>query len=158
MEQHSDELERQLNQLNQLKDTLKRAGVKQTHQRIEIFREVVQTAEHPDAETIYRGVRQRIPTISLDTVYRTLLLFIDLGLISSLKTSHERMRFDANQQPHHHFVCTECGMIRDFSSREFDTLTIPDAVRAFGSTVQTHVEFRGLCWHCLEKKQHETTC
>lgn len=154
MEQQSNEL---APQLNHLKDTLKRARVKQTHQRIEIFREVVQTAEHPDAETIYRGVRQRIPTISLDTVYRTLLLFTDLGLISSLKMPHERMRFEANQQPHHHFICTECGMIRDFSSQEFDALPIPNAVRAFGNTVQTHVELRGMCWQCLEKKQHQAT-
>ncbi|NJN65575.1 MAG: transcriptional repressor [Chloroflexaceae bacterium] len=153
MEPHPDEFGQQV---SHFQEVLKRAGVKQTHQRLEIFREVMQTVEHPDAETVYRGVRQRIPTISLDTVYRTLMLFTDLGLISSLKTSHERMRFDANMHAHHHFVCTECGMIRDFSSPEFDALAIPDAVRAFGSTVQAHVEFRGLCWHCLEKKQHGT--
>lgn len=150
MEQHPDELAQQL---EHFKDMLKHAGIKQTHQRIEIFREVLQTIEHPDAETVYKGVRNRIPTISLDTVYRTLLLLTELGLINSLRPSHERMRFDTNMHPHHHFVCTECGTIRDFSSPEFDSLPIPDTVQAFGSTIHTHVEIRGLCWQCVEKRQ-----
>jgi Fur family peroxide stress response transcriptional regulator len=154
MEQHTDEL---AHRLEHCKQVLKRAGIKQTHQRLEIFREVVQTVEHPDAETIYHGVRERIPTISLDTVYRTLLLFTDLGLISSLKTPHERMRFDGNMQSHHHFVCTECGMVRDFASHEFDALQVPETVQALGDPGHVHVEFRGLCWKCLEKKNNGGT-
>lgn len=49
-------------------------GVKASHQRIEIFREVAATIDHPDAETIYERVRTRMPTIALDTAYCTLAL------------------------------------------------------------------------------------
>lgn len=147
-------LEELTQRINHCKDVLRQAGIKLTHQRIEIFREIAQTIEHPDAETVYNGVRTRIPTISLDTVYRTLVLFTDLGLISSLKEPHERMRFDANMQTHHHFVCTECGMIRDFVSTELDTLSIPNSVQEFGTVRQTHVEVRGLCWSCAKTKIH----
>ena len=56
------------------------AGVKLTHQRMEVFREVALSGDHPDAETIYRRVRARIPTVSLDTVYRALWLLAELGL------------------------------------------------------------------------------
>lgn len=150
MAQPSDNLAQKMYLLS---EALKQAGVKQTHQRMEIFREVIQTDEHPDAETIYQRVRERIPTISLDTVYRTLLLLVDLGLITSLKAPHERMRFDANMTTHHHFVCVECGLVRDFSSPEFDALDIPDAARSFGITRHAHVEVRGLCWQCAEKKR-----
>jgi Fe2+ or Zn2+ uptake regulation protein len=57
-------------------------GIKATHQRIEIVRELASTEDHPDAESIYERVQERIPTISLDTVYRTLRLLEDNDIIS----------------------------------------------------------------------------
>ncbi len=124
------------------------AGVKLTHQRIEVFREVAESGDHPDAETIHRGVRERIPTMSLDTVYRTLWLLSDLGLITTLGPSRERTRFDANLRRHHHFVCLRCGLTRDFYSDAFDELRLPQSVRALGRVEATHVEARGVCREC----------
>src|SRR3990170_3591696 len=109
-------------QMHRFKEALRRSGVKMTHQRMEIFREVAKTEDHPDAETIFKGVRGRMPTVSLDTVYRTLWLFIDLGLVVTLGPPRERVRFDANTISHHHFVCTQCGLVRDFYSQQFDEL------------------------------------
>jgi Fur family peroxide stress response transcriptional regulator len=137
--------------IKRLEDGLRRAGVKMTHQRLEILRELARSSEHPDAETIYQGVRRRIPPLSLDTVYRTLWLLLDLGLISTLGASRDRARFDANLEPHHHFVCLRCGTTRDFYSREFDTLKIPDSVKVFGIPEKTQVEVRGVCVNCREK-------
>ena len=105
--------------MDRFKEALKRAGVKLTHQRLEIFREVAKSGDHPDAETIYKGVRERIPPVSLDTVYRTLWLLLDLGLINTLGP-RDRVRFDANTSSHHHFICKKCGMTRDFNCEEFD--------------------------------------
>jgi Fe2+ or Zn2+ uptake regulation protein len=99
------------------------AGAKLTHQRLEIFREVAKTGDHPDAETIHRRVRDRMPTVSLDTIYRTLWLLVDLGIVQTLGAGRERARFDANLDQHHHFVCVKCGLTRDFYSKEFDGLT-----------------------------------
>ena len=73
-------------------------GIKLTHQRLEIFREVAQTGDHPDADLVFQRVRKRIPTVSLDTVYRTLWILSDLGLVVTLGSSRESTRFDAN--PH----------------------------------------------------------
>ena len=70
--------------LQQLKDGARKAGVKLTHQRLEIFRELAATAEHPDADAIFRAVQQRVPTVSVDTVYRTLWRLHDLGLVTTL--------------------------------------------------------------------------
>lgn len=127
------------------------AGAKLTHQRIEIFREVAQTEDHPDAETVFRGVRKRMPTVSLDTVYRTLWWLKDLGLIATLGPPRERARFDANLEGHHHFVCTECGLTRDFLSEKFDNLDLPDSVLAIGLAQNTHVEVKGICLDCAAK-------
>ena len=140
------------NRMSQVEETLRKSGLKMTHQRLEILREVFQADNHPDAETIYRGVRERVPTVSLDTVYRTLWLLLDHGLINALGPSRERVRFDANTQPHHHFVCRQCGMICDFCSTELDGLEIPESIRNLGLGEKIHVEVRGLCHVCSEKK------
>lgn len=136
--------------MNHLKDGLRRAGVKLTHQRMEIFREVAKSSDHPDAETIYKGVRKRVPTISLDTVYRTLWLLLDLGLLATLGHPRNRVRFDANMSPHHHFRCVQCGMVSDFYSNELDQLKIPDSVNALGSVEKTQVEVKGVCLQCSQ--------
>ena len=126
-------------------------GAKLTCQRMEIFREVARAGDHPDAETVYGRVRARIPTVSLDTIYRTLWLLTDLGLIQTLGPSKNRARFDANLDRHHHFVCVECGKTRDFYSREFDRLTLPESLNTLGRVEATHVEARGVCLECAGK-------
>jgi Fur family peroxide stress response transcriptional regulator len=136
--------------IEQLRKALGSAGVRVTHQRLEVFREVARSGDHPDAETVFRGVRERLPTISLDTVYRTLWLLIDLGLITTLGLPRERYRFDGNMRPHHHFVCTKCGMTGDFYSHELDQLDVPDAVNELGVPQRIQVEVRGLCRRCLQ--------
>jgi len=137
--------------LEHLKTVSRRAGVKLTHQRLEIFREVAGSVEHPDAEAVFRGVRRRMPTISLDTVYRTLWLLNDLGLITTLGPRRESVRFDANLQQHHHYVCVRCGLARDFESADLNALRVPEVVKGFGSVVATHVEVRGICERCRKK-------
>jgi Fur family peroxide stress response transcriptional regulator len=129
------------------------AGVKLTHQRMEIFHQIAQTIDHPDAETVYRGVRKRIPTMSLDTVYRNLWLLSDLGLIKTLGSPRERTRFDANLHRHHHFVCRRCGLTRDFYGDGFDELNLPQSIKAIGRVETTHVEARGVCRKCATKEE-----
>jgi Fur family peroxide stress response transcriptional regulator len=137
--------------LDNFRDVCRRAGMKLTHQRTEIFREVARTADHPDAQTIYERVRERVPAMSLDTVYRNLWLLNDLGLVATLGPPRERARFDANMMPHHHFLCSRCGMASDFYSREFDELRPPAEVGSMGSVEATRVELRGLCLRCRKK-------
>lgn len=127
-------------------------GIKLTHQRMEIFREIAQTVDHPDAEQIFQRVRGRMPTVSLDTVYRTLWLLNDLGLAVTLGTSGEPTRFDANLKRHHHFVCGRCGFTRDFYSEDLDKIRLPESVDELGEIGATHVEVRGVCRECLRKE------
>ena len=150
MKDNSEEIRRRI---DRFKDVCRRSKLKLTHQRLEIFSEVAKSGDHPDVETVYKGVRKRMPTVSLDTVYRTLWLFMDLGLITILGTSRERVRFDSNTDSHHHFLCTQCGKACDFYSREFDGLEIPEAVKELGSVETVHVEFRGLCSDCSRGKK-----
>ena len=126
-------------------------GIKLTHQRIEIFREIAQTGDHPDADQVFKRVRRRVPTVSLDTVYRTLWLLNDLGLVVTLGSSREPTRFDANLASHHHFICGQCGFTRDFYSSDLDQIHLPDSINSLGDIETTHVEVRGICRACAEK-------
>ena len=142
--------------LEQFKAVAREAGVKLTHQRLEIFREVASSLKHPDAETVFRAVQARMPTVSLDTVYRTLWTLNDLGLVTTLGPRRESVRFDANLEQHHHYVCVRCGSARDFESAELNALRIPDAVKKSGSVVATHVEVRGICNRCAKEEAEES--
>ncbi len=63
----------------------------------------------------------------------------------------DRARFDANTDRHHHFVCTECGLIGDFYSDEMDQLAAPREVSEMGSVEAVYVELRGICRQCKQK-------
>lgn len=134
-------------------DACRKSGAKLTHQRMEIFREVAQTGNHPDAENVFHGVRKRMPTVSLDTVYRTLWWLKELGLIKTLGPPRERTRFDANLSRHHHFICIRCGMTRDFYSDKFDKLKLPESVESIGQAEMTQVEVKGICHKCAAKEK-----
>jgi Fur family peroxide stress response transcriptional regulator len=136
--------------LERFKAAAKDAGVKLTHQRLEVFRELASSREHPDAEELLRGVQARLPTVSLDTVYRTLWMLNDLGLICTLGPRRDSVRFDANTSPHHHCVCVKCGLVRDFESAALNALPMPPRVEGFGSVVGSHVEVRGICDDCAK--------
>ena len=131
-----------------IRQAVMRAGIRLTPQRLEIFRLIAASEEHPSAEALYRVLKPRMPMVSLDTVYRTLWMLNDLGLVSTLGQRRDGVRFDANLAPHHHYVCVRCGMVRDFNSAELNELRIPDSVASFGSIVAAHVEVRGVCGHC----------
>ena len=146
--------------LDHITATAKAAGIKLTHQRLEIFREIAASGEHPDVETVFRAVQARMPTVSQDTVYRTLWLLHDLGLATTLGPQREGVRFDVNLDPHHHYVCVRCGLVRDFESADLNALRLPAAVKQLGSIVDAHVEVRGVCAKCARQnatKTHEGT-
>jgi len=148
MQPSKPEVERRL---DRFRTTCRQAGVKVTHQRLEIFREVAASPAHPDAEMVYRAIQPGLPTVSLDTVYRTLWLLTELGLVRTLGPRRESVRFDANLRQHHHYVCVRCRLTCDFESRRLDGLRIPPHLPDFGSVLAAHVEVRGLCSRCAER-------
>jgi Fur family peroxide stress response transcriptional regulator len=139
--------------LQMFRETCRRRGLRLTPQRTEVFRQVAGTDEHPDADVILRRVRKRVPKISRDTVYRILYRLEDEGLISRVQMSADRLRFDGNTGIHHHFVCLQCGLVRDFKSDDVDEVRLPDEVRAWGEIKGRHLQIRGVCRQCLGKRR-----
>ncbi len=134
-------------------ETCQAHGLKVTHQRMEVFRELAGADDHPDAETIYQNVSRRVPAISRDTVYRTLATLEEQGLVRKAEILASKGRYDANMDRHHHFVCTECGLVRDFYSETLDDLPLPKSVKTLGRVESAHVQLRGICSTCARGKR-----
>ena len=149
MEIDEAEVERRV---ERFKEAARQTGIKLTYQRLVIFRELASSLDHPNAEAIFKAVKPKMQTVSLDTVYRTLWMLNDLGLAATLGPKRESVRFDANLSHHHHFICVRCGLARDFSNDEFDLLGTPESVREFGEVIGTHVEVRGICKACVKEQ------
>ncbi len=138
-------------QYDNLKKICNEAGIKLTHQRLEIFKEAMRTRNHPSAETIHKRLQAKLPTIAIDTVYRTLATYDELGVVKKLHLMGERALFDANLDKHHHFVCTRCKKIEDIYWPDFDDTMLPDKFKAVGQIQSRHLELHGLCTDCLQK-------
>ena len=109
------------------------------------------TTEHPSAEWIYESVKSQIPDISLATVYLNLSLFKEQGLITSLGTVNGVERFDANLEPHVHFICTGCGSVLDLHGMEVPEALNSAAARESGGRVTScQLNFAGICGKCSE--------
>ena len=124
------------------------AGLKVTHQRLEIFRELVSATDHPSAETLHRRLGRKLPTVSLDTVYRTLHTFEEHGLISRIETTESQARFEAKMSTHHHFICKECGRIIDFDFGGLDEGRITEGVSDLGQVERMTITLHGRCRAC----------
>jgi Fur family peroxide stress response transcriptional regulator len=145
----ASEVERRVSLLSH---ALRSRGLRLTHQRLEVAREIAGDDTHPDVKAVYLGVRDRVPTISLDTVYRTVAALVELGLVDRVNATPGPTRYDANSDRHHHFVCTRCGLIRDVYSDSFDGIKAPEQVSDLGTVESVKVQLRGVCKECKGKE------
>ena len=123
-------------------------GMRLTHQRIEVVREIAAADEHPDIETIFRSVRARVPTISLDTVYRTVATLVEVDCVVRTALTPGPARYDANLEPHHHFVCKRCGAAHDIVDPSLDAVRAAREPAGVGRVETVEVQFRGVCSEC----------
>ncbi|HET6498184.1 MAG TPA: Fur family transcriptional regulator [Coriobacteriia bacterium] len=138
-----------------MKDALRRRGMRLTHQRLEVVREIAGADEHPDVELLFRNVRARVPTISLDTVYRTMATLVDVGCVTRTTLTPGPARYDANVAHHHHFVCTRCGMARDIVDPALDAFQVSAKSVGLGTVETIEVRLRGLCANCESREDAE---
>jgi Fur family peroxide stress response transcriptional regulator len=121
-----------------------------TPQRLAIYQVLASDASHPGAEDIYRRIKPNIPSLSLGTVYRTLELFEEQGLINRVHAFSDQARFDANLDAHHHLVCVQCRKVMDFEDQRLEALPIQEN-NLHGFRVLSHrIHLVGLCEICQQ--------
>jgi len=135
----------------------RKAGLRLTHQRLEIYRELALSSDHPSAETLHKRLRGRFPTISLDTVYRTLATFANHGLINKVDTVESQGRFEVTYMRHHHLICSQCKEIIDFQWDVIDTISLPEKISAWGRIDNKNVVVYGVCKKCLSERLVQRT-
>src|SRR3954469_19768439 len=135
--------------LEDFRHRCKERGLAFTFQRQVIYEAVVDSREHPTPELIYEQVRQRIPSISLGTVYKNVKTFLDSGVLKEVTLHHGSLRLEANMAPHHHLVCSSCKAIFDIEERAVKPVQLPKTELPAGFSInQYRVEFVGVCKKC----------
>ena len=122
-------------------NVLKDHGINPSAQRVAVARYVLRTADHPSAEQVWRRVQKSFPQISRATVYNTLKLFVEKGLLRQFVLTEGCMVFDPNVVDHHHFIDEESGTIHDIP---WEALQVSDVDRIEGFEVSEYqVVMRG---------------
>jgi len=126
------------------------SGLKLTPQRLAILEYLDGNKKHPSAEDVYKAVSKKFPTMSLATVYNTLMTLKQRGLVKELTMDPLKMRFDPQPTPHHHLICMDCRKIIDIHSRF--KIPLPEEENEGFEIVGNHIEFYGRCSKCKNKK------
>ncbi len=133
----------------ELKEELIKAGIRPSVQRLAIFEYVRSSCQHPTAEVVYEALRDELGSLSLTTVYNTLKLFVDAGLILMLTIDDTFRCFDGDCSSHAHFLCNKCGKIMDLKIKK-DFLTMVEGIDGLEIT-DAQLYLKGLCPNCSKK-------
>src|SRR3954462_3025708 len=132
-----------------LTGALRDAGHRVRGQRLVLYRVLRELGRHAHAEEIARVSSERLPGLSLPTVYATLELFEGLGLVRRVDAGGPAALFDPRTDPHAHFACRRCGTVSDVDA-EVDAAAAEAVARASGADPDyVGVVLRGLCADCL---------
>lgn len=99
---------------------LRQGGIQPTPQRIAVAKCVLGSRAHPTAEDVLRAARKACPTVSRATVYNTLNLLVEKGLVRMQTITEGAVVFDPNVQRHHHFIDADTGEIHDIPWDQLD--------------------------------------
>ena len=136
-------------QIDRFQDACRQQNLRLTPQRLEIYRELAQASDHPSAEQLYQRLHDRMPTLSLDTIYRTLATFVQHGMVNRVETIESQARFEVVNARHHHLICERCKKIIDFDWAPIDQLDLPPEVQQWGEVYSKNVVVYGVCKECL---------
>lgn len=134
--------------LSIFKEKCKEHHLRVTPQRIVIYQELLKTKDHPSIDMVFQRVKKILPTISFDTVYRTVSTFAEVGIIEIVAGYSGVRRFDADTSLHHHFICLRCCRIIDFWDETLNKLEIPEKVKKQFTIVKQKVILEGICDQC----------
>jgi Fur family peroxide stress response transcriptional regulator len=132
----------------EIADTLRKSGHRATPQRILIYEGLWKAGSHPSVLDIHKYANNIDPSISLATVYKSLQLLSDIGLVREMGYRDGSTRYDPDVKFHINLVCNKCGRIEDYDCVSLDEI-VPNLDKNTGFQVLSHnFEVRGLCSSC----------
>ena len=135
--------------VKELNDYLTKRGIRPSFHRIKILEYLFMNKTHPTVDDIYKALINEIPTLSRTTIYNTLSLFVEKGIVSQLIIDEGEARYDLREKPHAHFRCIKCGRIFDI---DFDCALFKEKFIGGNKIIETQVNIIGICKDCLKKE------
>ena len=133
----------------QVFDKIRARGYRLTRQRRLVLEILEQSQEHLDAETLYARAKERDPAISLATVYRSIAVLKEVGLVQAHRLGEEHRHFETIQEsPHYHFTCVNCGQVVEFKAPQLMNLAqkLRDSQGLHVTEISLHLT--GTCARC----------
>jgi Fur family ferric uptake transcriptional regulator len=138
---------------------LEGCGYRLTTAREIILNILTNTDQHLSAEDIYMAIHHNYPNIGLTTVYRTLEVLIQTGIVSKFEFGHGRAKYELTEgygtkQHHHHLICKKCRKIVDYTDfmaeeEEYIKKAEIGLQKKYGFTIDKHlIRFYGTCPEC----------
>lgn len=134
----------------ELKKELMRRKIPLSYQRLKVLEYLTQNQSHPTVDQIFTDLQQEISTLSKTTVYNTLRVLDEAGLVRVINIENHETRYDINVENHGHFKCESCGKIYDFRTPK-EALTYDD-LKDF-VIKERNVYFNGFCPQCRPKNK-----
>jgi Fe2+ or Zn2+ uptake regulation protein len=134
-----------------IKNILKSKKLRITPQRFAVYANLISRGDHPTVEQILEDINKELPISSKASVYSALAVLRSCGLVREVLLEEGVTRFDAKVEPHHHFICENCGLISDLDWQTFADL----GQNPLNSKLQIktyEVIVRGICQNCQEQK------
>lgn len=138
---------------NNLTTVLREKGFKVTPQRLAVYDVLANTTEHPSAEMIFRCLQPKYPTMSLATVYKTIDILQEMGLVQVLNAGEDSFRYDANVTSHPHICCERCKRVDDLHDIDTDQFIEQVAGKTDYRLTGKQFYFYGVCPKCAAKMQ-----
>ena len=129
-------------------ETISHNGHRLTPQRREVYEVLLAQRDHPTATEVFLRTKQRMPSISLATIYNCLETLVECGLVKQVNVERDATRYCPNLTEHGHFMCERCGKIYDVpllaSKRVGRTWDLPVGF----TVVHSDIMLRGACADC----------
>jgi Fe2+ or Zn2+ uptake regulation protein len=137
----------------ELRHALRASGRRLTSQRVLIHRVLRELDRHATAEEVHEAVSERLPGVSLPTVYATLDVLQELKLVRRVNVGGGAVLYDARGDEHHHLACRRCGRVEDLDA-QVDLRSAVSAARRHGFAAErADVVVSGLCRRCSSRKR-----
>ena len=130
---------------------LRDKGFKVTPQRLAIYNYLSSTKAHPNAEMIFNELQPVYPTMSLATVYKTMEILREIGLVQILNVGEDSFRYDALTEDHAHVRCMSCGRVDDIEHMQTEHLANEVNKNTSYKVAGQQFYFYGVCPECQKK-------
>ncbi len=136
---------------NVFREYLRDRGLKYTEERRALLQAVMRDDEHFEAERLLLALRQAGVRIGKATVYRTLPLLVNCGIVRQVQFSNKQVHYEHTygQDPHDHMVCRRCGRIIEFDAADVSRLRTILAARHRFHALSHRLQITGLCEQCV---------